>query len=242
MRIGGRCTSKEFGVILEMVADAPAITRYHPRYHLRMRYHLKYPRSGPPQKLNKPSWKKKKKWFQRNLKRGAGRSMRGQNWKVSVEIYRSFLYLRLSQICPSLAQVVSIKRISTLRRQSMSIMIDTGWNFSLEPSNKDSFKILGRRQKLFCQQQLSKVVKLKCKTLIYDIIIWYCGSHNKGGFPQNIVAPALSVLIVSDERIQLAPFQNNYIQQSLNVRHQLCVSQDHFYSLFSISHLIHMCV
>ena len=151
--------------------------------------------------------------------------MCGQNWKVSVEIYRSFIYLPLSQNCPRLALVVSIKRISTQRCQLMSIMIDTGRNLSFEPSNKDSFKIWGQQQKLSCQLHLSKVVAFQLE-ILENVMILDCPSHNEGSFDQNIVAPALSALILSDEGIQLVPFQNNYIQQWFNIISVSCGDLD----------------
>ena len=110
----------------EMAADAPAITRYHPRYHLRRRYHLKYPRCAAPLKLNYPPIQEKGK---KTWRRKSGCWSRwGQNWE-SVSSWN----LSVPQICHSFKFVppwpvvdwcrLSIKRIST---PTVSIIIDTG--------------------------------------------------------------------------------------------------------------------
>ena len=140
MRIGGSCNWKEFGVIQEMVSDAPAITRYHPRYHLRFENEIASQISSneipsqlsslcrPPQKLNSPQGKKN--GFPKT-KISSG-SMCGQNWK-SVSCWNlsllSFISVTLSNFPIRLAMVVhSVKRIWT----QMSMMIDTNSSRALK--------------------------------------------------------------------------------------------------------------
>ena len=79
-----------------MAADAPAITRYHPRYHLRRRYHLKYPRCAAPLKLNYPPRKKGKQLEEEKVVAEVGEVKIG---KVSAaEIYRSLKSATLSNL------------------------------------------------------------------------------------------------------------------------------------------------
>ena len=111
MRIGGSCNWKEFGVIQEMVSDAPAITRYHPRYHLRFENEIasqissneipsqlsslcRLPSETQQSSGKNPSFQKQK---------SATEVCAVKIEKVSAaEIYHSFpSYLSLSQISPS---------------------------------------------------------------------------------------------------------------------------------------------